>query len=278
MPTLAPTTPRPEAGGFERRALALSGVEVRAAANDGDPIGFTGHAALFDSRTWIGPKKWGFWEQVRSGAFTKSISESDVRFLINHDPNLVLARNKADTLTLSEDDDGLLTVADMAPTTYARDLAISMERGDVTQMSFAFETVRDEWETLDDGDEVRTIVEAKLWDVSVVTFPAYDDTDASLRSVAFDVLCTRMGLSTTARSRLVTGLAHDEIDPDVIPILRDASKKIASLTEIPAPPEGTQGDGANDHAPAESTRGVPLSVLRLRHDLNGKTRGFTAPA
>lgn len=275
MPALAPTTPRPEAGGFERRALTTT-VEVRAA--DDGKLGFRGHAAMFERRTWIGPKKWGFWEQVARGAFSKSIGESDVRFLINHDPNLVLGRNKAGTLTLAEDDEGLLVESDMAPTTYARDLAISMERGDVTQMSFAFEVVREEWETLGDDTEMRTIVEAKLWDVSAVTFPAYDDTDASLRSVAFDVLCTRIGLSTTARSRLVTGLAHDEIDPDVLPLLRDASKKIASLTETPAPADATPGDGANDHAPAESTRGVPLSVLRLRHDLNGKQRGFTAPA
>lgn len=266
----------PAVGGFERRALTVADLEVRAVGEDGT-IGFTGHAAMFERRTWIGPKKWGFWEQVARGAFSKSISESDVRFLINHDPNLVLARNKANTLTLAEDEQGLRTDADMAPTTYALDLAISMGRGDISQMSFAFEVVRESWETLGDETELRTIEEAKLWDVSVVTYPAYDDTDASLRSVAFDVLCTRLGISTTKRSRLITSLAHEgDMDPDVLPILRDASRTLASLTEDPAPAESTQAPGEpNDHAPAESTRGVPLSVLRLRHDRKEKD-GFTA--
>src|SRR5690606_11377800 len=58
---------------------------------DGEPIGFKGHAAVFNSRTWIGSKSWGFWEQIDPRAFRKTLNEADVRFLINHDPNLLLA-------------------------------------------------------------------------------------------------------------------------------------------------------------------------------------------
>lgn len=253
-------------GGFERRAHTLTAIEVRA-DDTGTGIGFKGHAALFDSRTWIGPKKWGFFEQVSRGAFTRSIGDHDVRFLINHDPNLVLARNTSGTLRMTEDAQGLAVDADLARTSYGNDLAISLERGDISQMSFAFEVLSETWDTLENGDEVRTIDEAKLYDVSAVTYPAYDSTDASLRSVAFDVLCTRMGISTNKRARLITGLAHDDIDPDIVPILRSASRTLASLTEEQDPAETTPVPGDEDHGPAETTRGAPVSVLRLRHNL-----------
>jgi HK97 family phage prohead protease len=142
---------RSDVTGQERRYVTL---DNRAVTRDGDTIGFRGHAALFERRTWIGPKKWGFWEQVARGAFTKSIGESDVRFLINHNPDLVLARTSSETLRLAEDSVGLLADADLAPTSYGRDLAISLERGDVSQMSFAFEVVRESWETLGDDPSV----------------------------------------------------------------------------------------------------------------------------
>jgi len=178
---------------LESRTAILRDVEVRRDVNRGD-IGFAGHAAVFDQRTSIGnPLSWGFYEQIATGAFTKTIQEADVRFLIDHDPSLLLARTKSGTLRLSEDKLGLATDADLASTTYGRDLAILLERGDVSQMSFGFQVPKgkDEWtieqvET-DDGTtvdvEVRTIREAKLFDVSVVTFPAYEGTDAQLRSM-----------------------------------------------------------------------------------------------
>jgi HK97 family phage prohead protease len=175
----------------ESRTGILRDVELRKDAN-GAAIGFAGHAAVFDERTSIGnPLSWGFYEQVSPGAFTKTIQEADVRFLIDHDPSLLLARTKSGTLRLSEDKVGLSADADLAPTTYGRDLAVLLERGDVSQMSFGFQVVKDDWtveqvETNDGNSvdvEVRTIREAKLFDVSVVTFPAYEGTDAQLRSM-----------------------------------------------------------------------------------------------
>ncbi|HXH33539.1 MAG TPA: HK97 family phage prohead protease [Plantibacter sp.] len=252
------------ATGQEKRYVTL---EDRAVDRKGDAIGFRGHAALFERRTWIGPKKWGFWEQVARGAFTKSIGESDVRFLINHDPNLVLARTTSGTLRLAEDSVGLLSEADLARTSYGEDLAISLERGDVTQMSFAFEVIREEWEDLaDDSGEMRTILEAKLWDVSAVTFPAYDDTDGALRSQAFDALAVRMGLSTTKRSRLIAAIAHEDPTPEALKILRDARAALTTLLDD-APAETTPAESEGVPAPAESTRGVPLSTLKRRHQL-----------
>jgi uncharacterized protein len=176
---------------LESRTGILRDVELRK-DDKGATIGFAGHAAVFDQRTSIGnPLSWGFYEQIAPGAFTKTIQEADVRFLIDHDPSLLLARTKSGTLRLSEDKVGLAADADLAPTTYGRDLAVLLERGDVSQMSFGFQVVKDDWteeqvETNDGNSvdvEVRTIREAKLFDVSVVTFPAYEGTDAKLRSM-----------------------------------------------------------------------------------------------
>jgi HK97 family phage prohead protease len=185
----------------EVRAVPLTRTEVRA-DDDGEAIGFRGHAAVFDSRTWIGPKRWGFWEEIAPGAF-RDVLGDDAAFLINHDPNLVLARNPA-TMQLSEDDTGLAVDADLARTNYGVDLAISLNRGDVTQMSFAFEVRDEQWlEEEDSGDEIRRILAVKrLWDVSAVTYPAYPDTDASLRAQGIEVLARHRGLDLSQARHL----------------------------------------------------------------------------
>lgn len=161
---------------METRVFALDNVEFRA---DGDKLRFRGHAAVFDQ---LSEDLHGFREKVARGAFTKTLKEADVRFLVNHNPDLVLARSKNQTLSLSEDETGLLTEAEMAPVSYARDVSKLLERGDVDQMSFGFQTLKDEWD--ESGETpVRTLKEVRLWDVSVVTFPAYPQTDAEVRTV-----------------------------------------------------------------------------------------------
>lgn len=217
--------------GPERRFAVMSGIELRAADTDSDPIGFKGHAAMFGTRTWIGPKKWGFWEEVSAGAFTKTIAEGDVRMLLNHDPNLLLARSTSKTLRLSEDAIGLATDADMAPTTYARDLAVVMDRGDLNQMSFSFLPVKEEWSTTEDGDDVRTLREVQLFDVSPVTFPAYTETDAALRSVGLDLLMEAVELNDEQRMRLASAVRSGVMPPDLAPVIRAASQALVDLAQ-----------------------------------------------
>jgi HK97 family phage prohead protease len=187
----------------------------------GAPIGFRGHAAVFDSPTWIGPAAWGFQEQVARGAFTKTIGEHDVRFLVDHDPSKLLARNKSGTMRLAEDKVGLAADADLAPTQLGRDVAVLLERGDLSQMSFGFQTVRDKWEEVDGTEgnkfERRTLLEVKLFDVSVVTFPAYEDTDAALRQVGLALL--HRDLDPDLRDQLITGLRDHA---DLTPVVRAA--------------------------------------------------------
>lgn len=255
-----------DALGRQRHRSKLTNVTFRAdddSTADG-PIGFRGHAAMFDSPTWIGSKSWGFMEQVARGAFAKTIAEADVRFLINHDPNLLLARTKAGNLRLTEDANGLAVDADMAPTSYARDLQILMqpedgaERSTIDQMSFAFEIVKEEWEYVDDGErgyDMYTITEARLWDVSVVTYPAYDDTDAALRAAAFDALTEEM--SDRERSNLLRSVSKGDELPEIArsepPTSTRSDEKTepaqpATRDETSQPPEGTDETKTNDLA------------------------------
>jgi HK97 family phage prohead protease len=154
--------------------------EVRAEPmDDGEGRKLVGYAALFNTPADIAGV---FREQIAQGAFAETVEQDDVRALVNHDANMVLGRNKAGTLRMSEDKKGLRVEVDMPDTQMARDLGVSMERGDINQMSFGFIARRQEW---DDGEEppMRTINEAELFDVSVVTYPAYEETEVGLRSL-----------------------------------------------------------------------------------------------
>jgi HK97 family phage prohead protease len=189
------------AEGRELRLASFGSLEVRF-ADDGAPIPMRGTAAVFNKRALIGGR-WGWVEQIAPGAFDR-VLEDDVRMLKNHNPDLVLARTTAGNLRLRQTSDGLETEAEMTPTTYARDLALSMQAGDVTQMSFAFEVAHERWDELGEDDpdfgetafnEIRTITEIKrLYDVSPVTYPAYVDTDASLRMRELRAIAEGLGL------------------------------------------------------------------------------------
>lgn len=258
-----------DAAGHLRRLVRLDGTlapsVTRAAGDDGQPIGFAGHAALFNKRTWIGSRRWGFWEEIAPGAFAKTIQEADVRFLHNHNPDLVLARNTAGNLRLSEDDVGLATDADMTPTSYARDLALSLAQGDVTQMSFSFDMIAYTWEEADDGEELIRVTEVALWDVATVTYPAYVETDAALR-MDLVAAARASGFDAVDIDALARRLADP--DPDLIASLRHLARG-TNLAPGPAPatqdaasgpPEGTR----DDSPPADPT-GATQTNLRRDH-------------
>jgi HK97 family phage prohead protease len=121
-----------------------------------------------------------FIEYVKRGAFSKTLNDgADVRLLINHE-GVPLARSKSGTLALEEDERGLRVEADLDPMNpdSARILS-AMKRGDISQMSFAFRTIKDSFNA---DRSVRELREVQLFDVSVVTFPAYEETMAELRS------------------------------------------------------------------------------------------------
>ena len=152
-------------------------VEIRA---EGDTISVSGYAAVFNSETIIGGK---YREQIAPGAFTNAIGRDDVMFLINHD-GLPMARTKSGTLTLAEDERGLYMSAELdSSDPDVRAIVPKMKRGDLDKMSFAFSPEIQSWD--DSGDmPLRTIRQASLYDVSIVTYPAYQDTDIGLRSLS----------------------------------------------------------------------------------------------
>lgn len=157
----------------ETRRIAFSNMEVR--AND-DGTKLVGYAAVFDSPSeplpWI--------EYVKRGAFSKTLNDgADVRLLIDHE-GVPLARTKSGTLKLTEDDRGLLVESELDPSNPdAARLISALRRGDISQMSFAFRTIKDSWS---DDRSMRELREVQLFDVSVVTFPAYEATVAELRA------------------------------------------------------------------------------------------------
>jgi HK97 family phage prohead protease len=157
----------------ERRSVAYSTLEVRAVA-DGTKV--VGYAAIFDSPSEPMP----FTEFVRRGAFTKTLNDgADVRLLIDHE-GVPLARTKSGTLSLIEDERGLRVEADLDPMNPdAARIISAMRRGDLSQMSFAFRTIKDAW---NNDRSVRELREVQLFDVSIVTFPAYEETVAELRA------------------------------------------------------------------------------------------------
>lgn len=152
-------------------------MEVR--EEDGE-VRVEGYAAVFDQEADIAGL---FRERIAPGAFSDAIGRDDVVFLWNHDADTVMARTRSGTLHLEENDRGLKMRAslDMTDPDVQR-IYPKMKRGDVDKMSFAFFAEKQEWDDTDDVP-LRTITQARLMDVSAVTWPAYDGTEIGLRSL-----------------------------------------------------------------------------------------------
>lgn len=190
-----PTLP----AGAERRAFIVDalGIEMRDANGVQVPL-IRGHAAVFDQ---LSQDLGGFRERIAPGAFAKSITSQDVRALWNHNSDYVLGRRGAGTLRLQEDSKGLAIEIDPPDTQWAKDLQVSMQRGDINQMSFGFFTRNDKWSKVD-GEWVRTLLEVEVVEVSPVTFPAYLGTDVSARTL----------------EAYRAAQAADVVPPDVVPV------------------------------------------------------------
>lgn len=164
---------------MERRHFSVERFEVRNEEGAGRVL--RGHAAVFNSPS---VEMWGMVEYVAPGAFRKTITEYDQRALLNHNTEKVLGRRSAGTLRLFEDEIGLAVEIDVPDTSYGNDLIVSAERGDLREMSFGFEIVREDWSKDEDAAMARrTLKEVRLYEVSPVTFPAYPASDFSMRSL-----------------------------------------------------------------------------------------------
>jgi HK97 family phage prohead protease len=177
------------------RSHAVSAMEVRVNQTDykidetQDGMTFEGYAAIFDSSSHPLPgsmRSATFVERIQPGAFIRSLkARNDIKLLWSHDTAEVLGSTRAGTLKLIEDERGLKVQASLPNTTRGRDAAELIRRGDVDAMSFGFTVPKggDDWS--EDGSE-RTLREVALHEVSIVSFPAYQDTagTASVRGLA----------------------------------------------------------------------------------------------
>lgn len=180
---------------LEHRILgsSISIVERRQGiAGEGDssaggtmPTRLGGYAARFNARS-LPMGMFGFREEIDPKAFDESLAKNpDVRFTFNHDPSRVYGRTRAGTLQVSRDDNGLVFEVELPDTDEAESLATAVRRGDVSQCSFAFRTLEDDWSEDEDGTLVRRLLKLSIdnGDVSAVTFPAYPDTEVECRAI-----------------------------------------------------------------------------------------------
>lgn len=154
--------------------------EVRSLSTDSTSLRIGGYAAQFNKEA----TGLSFREVIAPGAFKRTLDSAEPVFLlINHDTdNLPLASTQSGTMSLREDETGLWMEADLDPNNpRAQELASAVSRGDVNKMSFAF-TVAPGGDTREDG--LRTLQDLNLFEVSVVTWPAYDSTTVGMRTAS----------------------------------------------------------------------------------------------
>jgi len=237
----------------ERRSFPVTELRV---SKKGEISKIKGHAAVFNK---LSEDLGGFREQITPGAFARTIKHSDIRALFNHDPNYILGRNKSGTLTLAEDNEGLAIEIDPPDTSFARDLMVSIDRGDITQMSFAFQVhgeKGEEWDASDPKKVIRTLKEVDLFDVSPVTYPAYPQTDVKVRSVL-----AAAGIDYDALVDALESAECNTLTDEQTAVLSAAVEKIRGYLPAKAEEPGERGS-------QELTGAVErLGILRRRLEL-----------
>jgi len=189
----------PEIRTDQNGRLVASGIAIRYGVRSDRPIGGR------------------FYEEIRSGAATKTIAERDVMALHEHQRHLMLGRTSAGTLRLTNDADELRYEIDLPDTTAGRDVAVQIERRDVQGSSFGFVAVPKsvKWSVTDDGMALRSVGELSLDHIAPTCAPVYTDTpvEMALRSLADDLGIEFSVVAAAAeRNELRTVIAPPEGD------------------------------------------------------------------
>ena len=235
----------------ETRQITVDDIEVR---ETGDGMSFSGYAAVFNSPSEPLP----FTETIRQGAFGKSLrSRNNVMMLWSHDTSQPLASTRSKTMTLVEDSRGLLVDAALPQTSLGRDVAELLRSKVVDSMSFGFSVPPggDRWS--DDGMS-RELTAIRLHEVSVVSFPAYAKTSATVRSI--DILSDKTGADAESLSVALDALEAGNA------LTRDQATMLTTVVEKLAPESETVPELIEDN-----TISVTLARLRDELDLNFKT-------
>ena len=192
-------------------------IEVRA---EGDGMSFTGYASVFNSPS---EDLGGFIEYVAPGAFKRSLqARNEIKLLWNHDSGEPLASLRGGTMQLVEDERGLKVTAQLPNTTRGRDVAELLRTKVIDSMSFGFNVIKDSWSA--DG-RTRTLESVRLSEVSVVSFPAYTATTATVRSAQPTIDPDKLA---DALLRLESG---DELDDSQANLITDVVSKLKSQPE-----------------------------------------------
>lgn len=216
-------TPEARDLGKAEKRVHVTNLEVR---EDGDGMTFEGYAAVFNSDSEPLP----FIERIEPGAFRKSLqSRNEIKLLWNHDAGEPLASVRGGTLKLWEDEVGLRAWARIANTQRGRDTAELIRSGTVDSMSFGFNVIKDSWS--DDGS-VRTLEQVRVFEISLVSFPAYTATAGTVsvreqRNIDPDKLADSL-------ARLEYG---EQLDADQAELIKSVVDKLTDTPE-PAPDNG----------------------------------------
>jgi HK97 family phage prohead protease len=222
--------------------------EIRELEDGG--LRFEGYAAVFNSPSEPLP----FTERIAPGAFARSIrSRNNIMMLWNHDAGQPLASTRAGTMTLTEDDRGLKVTADLAPTSLGRDISTLVSTRVIDSMSFGFSVVRDSWNR--DGTE-RTLESVRLFEVSLVSFPAYEGTAGTTSVRGLERVAERAAVDADAIADVLLKVEGGQtIDPSE----REMMTKV--LDEL-SPQETTVEDGQSD-ADMLALKKLKLKLLEL---------------
>lgn len=207
--------------------------ELRAVEDNAEAgMTFSGYAAVFNSESEPLP----FTEVIAPGAFARSLkSRNDVKLLVNHDTGRVLGSTRANTLRLIEDANGLRAEADLPPTSDGKDISILLQRGDIRSMSFGF-TVPAGGDSWNAEGTVRTLKSVRLHEVSIVTFPAYEATSASVRSL--DATATRANVDADELADAILKIeANEDLTERDAEVIGEVVGKLTRKTEIEQPAE-----------------------------------------
>ena len=231
----------------EIRCFDSEQLEIR--EEEGQEKRIAGYAAMFN--------KWsvdmGFREKIAQGAFEKSIDAGKVRALWNHNSDMPLGNQKRGTLTLDEDEKGLLFEIELPDNSWGRDAEIAIKRGDVEGMSFGFSVNQDYWDDSKPDKLTRTLLDVDLHEISPVTFPAYQQTSVSVRSADEVLEEYRAGQSQ-----------EDEVPDDIA----DESQEDESATEEEAEEqeqqEEQQEEQQQEERQEEEVKKPEPDLLRLK--------------
>lgn len=166
-----------------RQTRSLQTELTTRAETESDEMVIEGYFAVFNKQTELWP---GAYEELAPEAFNETLG-NDIRGLINHDTTLVLGRNKSGTLELKADSHGLWGRIQINPNdSDAVNIYERVKRGDVDQCSFGFNILKEDTDFRDDGNVKWTIRKVDLHEVSVCTFPAYEETGVQARKVEME--------------------------------------------------------------------------------------------